>query len=214
MCAMRKHIIIKFDYPKDIEYSEYVNHLEILYLHNKKFFFYDENTTIRDVLIKISRRLKSSFEKRGHCTSLNWNSDMYLFSGFKLFYNNDWCYIFDLNTKIFDVVKTAGNSLVLLIYVYVDKGGGIFDAEGIHFFMNSKESGKHHLPHVHVSYQGEEASISLDGKVLAGGINKKKQKVAIRIINNNKADFLFKWNTLTDGENFVLSDGIIKYLEN
>ena len=68
--------------------------------------------------------------------------------------------------------------------------------------MYSKEQGKHKLPHIHVKYQNQEVVISLEGKILAGKIKEKMQKMAIDAILSDKESFLLKWNNMTDGEKF------------
>ena len=57
--------------------------------------------------------------------------------------------------------------------------------EGIVIEIRNKEGG-HNTPHIHANYQGENISISLiDGKVLAGNIPKKNQKIAVEWVTNN-----------------------------
>lgn len=63
-----------------------------------------------------------------------------------------------------------------LLSVFVEIGGKIYTEKGMKFYIHSKESGKHHLPHIHVVYNGNEASISLDGEILVGYLPKKKLK--------------------------------------
>ena len=57
--------------------------------------------------------------------------------------------------------------------------------DGIVIEIRNKEDG-HYIPHIHAHYQGENISISLlDGKVLAGNIPKKNQKIAITWVLEN-----------------------------
>lgn len=57
--------------------------------------------------------------------------------------------------------------------------------EGIVIEIRNKEDG-HNVPHIHAHYQGENISISLiDGKVLAGNIPKKNQKIAVEWVIKN-----------------------------
>ena len=53
--------------------------------------------------------------------------------------------------------------------------------------MNTRENGKHNLPHIHVKYNDEEVIIGiLNGEILAGKIKKKKQNKKIKKIKKNK----------------------------
>lgn len=77
---------------------------------------------------------------------------------------------------------------------------------GVSFRFNSKESGSHHVPHVHVSYKhGPEFSVSLiDGRILVGGSEYRKLTGRIRRaiderIGQNREELLRDWNSLTDG---------------
>lgn len=72
--------------------------------------------------------------------------------------------------------------------------------------MNTRENGKHNLPHIHVKYNDEEVIIGiLNGEILAGKIQKKKQNEAVERIKNNKNHLLFLWNTRTDGQKFDIN---------
>lgn len=67
--------------------------------------------------------------------------------------------------------------------------------------MNTRENGKHNLPHIHVKYNDEEVIIGiLNGEILAGKIQKKKQNEAVERIKKIKL-----WNTRTDGQKFDIN---------
>lgn len=77
---------------------------------------------------------------------------------------------------------------------------------GVTFRLNSRESGSHHVPHVHVSYKhGPEFSVSLvDGRILAGESEYGKIPSRVRRTINericqNRKELLRDWNSLTDG---------------
>lgn len=64
------------------------------------------------------------------------------------------------------------------------------------------DNSQHHKPHVHVYYNGQEASIGIDGTVLAGHIPVKQLKLvqAWMIIHE---DELYKaWNKAVQGKKF------------
>ena len=112
--------------------------------------------------------------------------------------------IFDLDTPIIEIKK---DDLELKFLIGV---GGGFDAlektKGINYWMNTRENGKHNLPHIHVKYNDEEVIIGiLNGEILAGKIQKKKQNEAVERIKNNKNHLLFLWNTRTDGQKFDIN---------
>lgn len=77
---------------------------------------------------------------------------------------------------------------------------------GMTFWFNSKESGRHHEPHVHASYDHSfNFSISLvDGCVLAGEPEYRKVPGKVRraiddTFRQNQRVLLDAWNRLTDG---------------
>ena len=77
---------------------------------------------------------------------------------------------------------------------------------GVTFRFNSRESGSHHVPHVHVSYKhGTEFSVSLvDGRILAGESEYGKIPSRVRRTINericqNRKELLRDWNSLTYG---------------
>ena len=103
---------------------------------------------------------------------------------FELFYNENVVRIFDLDTPI---IKIKKDDLELKFLI----GVGGFDApektKGINYWMNTRENGKHNLPHIHVKYNDEEVIIGiLNGEILAGKIQKKKQNEAVERIKKNK----------------------------
>jgi len=67
--------------------------------------------------------------------------------------------------------------------------------------MNSKETGSHHIPHVHVDYKNEStASISLiNGEVLVGKLPSKILKKAKKQVTDNREFLLQCWEKYTDG---------------
>ena len=53
--------------------------------------------------------------------------------------------------------------------------------------------------------QANSESEILNGEILAGKIQKKKQNEAVERIKNNKNHLLFLWNTRTDGQKFDIN---------
>ena len=61
---------------------------------------------------------------------------------------------------------------------------------------------KHHVPHIHAEYQGETAVYSIiDGKLLAGKLTPKKQKLVVAWIEIHHDDLLADWELAVNGKN-------------
>ena len=95
----------------------------------------------------------------------------------------------------------AAETLSIEIYVSLD-AGDICKEDGIRFSMHSKESGRHHLPHVHVqdTQHTYSATLSLiDGKLLAGNFPPRLLRKAQKKIAEDNAFFFRCWTQYTDG---------------
>ena len=76
---------------------------------------------------------------------------------------------------------------------------------GIVVRMQREEGGRHKVPHIHASYQGEEVVVSLDGDVLEGSIPAKRQRMLLGWIAIHEDDLKADWELLnTDGEYFKI----------
>ena len=73
---------------------------------------------------------------------------------------------------------------------------------GIIIRMYKEASGKHHKPHIHVEYAGDEAAISLDGEILEGSIPKSKLKLVEAWMEIHRDDLEANWKLLSHGEQF------------
>lgn len=82
-----------------------------------------------------------------------------------------------------------------------NQAGDIWVEDGLRYYMQSKEAGRHHLPHIHVDYRHESsATVSLyDGEMIEGDIPKKVMKRVKAKVLNNKKYLMECWNKLTDG---------------
>lgn len=66
------------------------------------------------------------------------------------------------------------------------------------YFMDNKQ---HHLPHIHVKYQGDEVIVSIpDGDVLEGKIPKAKMKLLQAWIEIHKDELVADWELAVAGE--------------
>ncbi len=77
---------------------------------------------------------------------------------------------------------------------------------GIIIRMYSEPSGKHHAPHIHAEYQGEEAVIALDGTVLSGGIKPDRLRMVQVWIDIHREDLEANWKLLSAGERYFRID--------
>ena len=94
--------------------------------------------------------------------------------------------------------------------------GTVFEDDGIRYYMNSKEAGKHNLPHVHVDIRHERSgSFSIiTGEKLSGDRIRSSDEHKIRkMIAKRRAELFDFWNKHTDGLTVDLDQalGLIGY---
>lgn len=64
-----------------------------------------------------------------------------------------------------------------------------------------EDNDRHHLPHIHVRYSGEKASISIaDGSILAGNISARQLKMIQAWIEIHKDELYADWELAVSGE--------------
>ena len=72
---------------------------------------------------------------------------------------------------------------------------------GILVLMFFRDNRRHHLPHIHARYQGEEASIAIeDGRILEGSIPSKQLKMVLAWIEIHKEELQVDWELAVNGE--------------
>ncbi len=72
---------------------------------------------------------------------------------------------------------------------------------GILILMYFRDNVRHHLPHIHVRYQGVEAAISIeDGSVLDGHLPPKQLKMVQAWIEIHQEELLVDWELAVNGE--------------
>lgn len=76
--------------------------------------------------------------------------------------------------------------------------------DNVRIYMNYMDTDRHQEPHFHVQLSdGKEASISIaTGKVLAGKIDRKSQKIINAWIILHKEELWDRWNKAVSGKNF------------
>ena len=64
-------------------------------------------------------------------------------------------------------------------------------------------NGKHHLPHIHAYYGEYEAAIDLNGKVIEGGLPRKKLRMVQVWIDIHKEDIAANWQLAVNGDEVI-----------
>ena len=72
---------------------------------------------------------------------------------------------------------------------------------GIIVFMYFMDTRQHKLPHVHITYSGQEVIVSIpDGNILEGGIPSSKMKLVHAWIEIHKEELMANWELAVAGE--------------
>ena len=72
---------------------------------------------------------------------------------------------------------------------------------GILVLMYFRDNRRHHFPHIHVRYQGEEAVMSIeDGSLFDGNLPPKQIKMVQAWIEIHKEELLVDWDLAVNGE--------------
>ena len=77
---------------------------------------------------------------------------------------------------------------------------------GIIIRMYAEAGGKHHQPHIHAEYQGQEAVISLDGELIGGDIKAEKLRMILVWMDIHHEELVANWTLLSNGERFFRID--------
>lgn len=78
---------------------------------------------------------------------------------------------------------------------------------GIVVSMYYLDNKKHHLPHIHIKYQGKEAVLSIpDGELLEGELKANKMKLVLAWIEIHKEELMADWDLAINGENVFKID--------
>jgi hypothetical protein len=71
---------------------------------------------------------------------------------------------------------------------------------GIRVMMYTHDNKQHHLPHIHVWYQGEEAVLSIPtGRLLAGDLPSKKLRMVRTWMDIHEDELLDCWEKAVNG---------------
>jgi hypothetical protein len=77
---------------------------------------------------------------------------------------------------------------------------------GIIVKMYKESTSRHHKPHLHAEYSGDEVVVGLDGEVLEGSIPKPKMKLLEAWMEIHKDELVANWKLLSAGEQFFRID--------
>lgn len=73
---------------------------------------------------------------------------------------------------------------------------------GMIIAMLFRDTGQHNKPHVHVYYGEYEASVGLDGELLAGSLPSKQYKILVGWLLYHEEAVYKAWNQAVQGEHF------------
>ena len=71
---------------------------------------------------------------------------------------------------------------------------------GIIIYMYSESGGRHHEPHIHARFGGEELVVSLDGIELEGNMPANKKTLVLAWISIHREELYANWDLLSRGE--------------
>lgn len=74
---------------------------------------------------------------------------------------------------------------------------------GIVIKMIYMDEGQHHKPHIHVYYGDYEASVGIDGDVLAGSLPSKQYKLVQAWLVLHEDEVYEAWNNAVRGQSFT-----------
>lgn len=78
---------------------------------------------------------------------------------------------------------------------------------GIIISMYYLDTRKHHVPHIHVKYQNQEAVISIpDGELIEGELNANKMRLVLAWIEIHRDELMADWELASSGENVFKID--------
>ena len=77
---------------------------------------------------------------------------------------------------------------------------------GIIVRMYNENGTRHHLPHLHAEYSGEEVVVALNGTVLEGAIRESKMKLLVAWMEIHREDLEANWRLLSNGERYFHID--------
>lgn len=170
-------------------------------------FEYDELTTVNDLICAAKQDIWGNPEFVAHNTDFAFSVN-----GERLYPEKRVNFSYILK-KYLD----KGNTGLITLSILVSHDAGEVASEyPLRYSVYSHEAGKHNEPHIHVRDIGHkyDASVRIsDGKVIAGELPPKLEKMAKKKILSDQAFFFECWNTMTDGLHVDINKhlGLIQY---
>lgn len=195
----------------DIESCGIVGPETIIPLRKKRnpkvSFVYTEQTTLGDAIDAI-------YNEYGYLEldKIFWPRIAFLYKGIRYWVDDIQANFQTIVNRYLDPQETG--LVHVAIYVSAD-AGRICEENGIRYYMNSRERGKHNEPHIHLRALDscEEAVIIIRTGEIIGDFPKKLIKKARKKVRENERFFFEQWNALTDGLKVDINRylGLIKY---
>lgn len=157
---------------------------------------FDECESVHSIVDRIKTDLGVN---TGYFATISLLEYTFCYGGERFFIEDDKALFINLLQKY--LAPNGEDTITACILMSCD-AGAVFTVNPLRFYVNSREAGKHHSPHVHVTDSGHNynASISiLTGIVIGGNLPSHLKKLAKTIILNNQDYFIQCWNTKTDG---------------
>ena len=73
---------------------------------------------------------------------------------------------------------------------------------GITVSLQFKDIKHHNKPHVHVNYGDYDASVGIDGELLAGSLPQKQMKIVTEWLSHHEEEVNQAWDKAVQGEHF------------
>lgn len=154
---------------------------------------YNEHTLTKDIVLAIKKKL--GYDNLEISAPVRYSflvgTERYYFD-----FNADFS---SLLTKYLDPDNTGSITVGLLVSC---NAGDVGREDGLRYFVHSRESGRHNLPHIHVEDAGHNYEVSLaieTGDLLAGHMPGKLLKKARKKLDKEKSYFMDCWVKMTDG---------------
>lgn len=72
---------------------------------------------------------------------------------------------------------------------------------GIVVYLYFLDNRQHHVPHIHVKYQDQEAVVAIpDGQILEGGIPHNKMRLVLAWIEIHREELMADWQLAVSGQ--------------
>lgn len=164
-------------------------------MRNKTIRFqYDNNTVVGDLISFVKESIWGDIDFLG-------SSPEFAFSvGSDRYYPCN--YYANLSELLQNYLDPDNEGIITYTILVCHDAGEVGYVHPLYFYVNSRESGRHHEAHIHVRDRshGHEASVRIsDGEIIAGELPSKLAKLAKEKILSEQIYFYKCWNTMTDG---------------